>query len=213
MHPVSSRLISTRLGAAPFSITIVQVYEPTADCHDDQLELFCIQLKEVIDKVDTKDIMQGDWNAMVDTDALKDWNAKVDTDALKDWNAKVDTDALKDWKNYCGPSYNAASNELGLCLLEFTSYNDAMLANTLHEHEVYLRWTWAAPNVTRHQIDYIMVQNRFRYWIHIAKTWIFPGPAWQKKMSKESEEHDNLIRSIQKNQQEDNERHESGKKD
>ena len=81
-----------------------------------------------------KDITQGDWNAT------------VDTDALKDWNATVDTDALKDWKNY----YNAASSELGLCLLEFTSYNDAMLANTLGEHEVYRRWTWASPNVTSH---------------------------------------------------------------
>ncbi|XP_068206279.1 craniofacial development protein 2-like [Palaemon carinicauda] len=148
-RPVSSRAISIRLRAASFNISIVQAY---ATDHDDAA--FYSQLQETIDKVDKKDILiiQGDWNA------------------------KVDKDALKDWKEFCGPSCNDMSNERGLRLLEFASYNNAVLANTLGEHKASQRWTWHAPNGIHHnQIDYILVQNRFRLGIKRATTRTFPG--------------------------------------
>lgn len=93
-----------------------------------------------------------------------------------DWKAKVGTDTLKDWNNYCGSSCNPKSNGQGLHLLEFTSYNDMVLANTLGAHKVSQRWTWHAPIIgTHYQIDYIMVQNRFWSGISTAKTRTFPG--------------------------------------
>ncbi|XP_068224983.1 craniofacial development protein 2-like [Palaemon carinicauda] len=153
-RPVSSRAISICLRAAPFNITIVQAYTPTTDQDDDAVEAFYSQLQETIDKVDKKDILiiQGDWNA------------------------KVGKDALKDWKEFCGPSCNDVSNERGLRLLEFASYNNAVLANTLGEHKASRRWTWHAPNGIHHnQIDYILVQNRFRSGIKRATTRTFPG--------------------------------------
>ena len=152
-HPISSRLISIRLRATPFNITIVQAYAPTTDYNDDQVEEFYTQLQGVIDKVDKKDILiiQGDWNA------------------------KVGVDAMEDWSKYCGPSCNETTNERGLRLLEFSSYNDMVLANTLGEHKASRRWTWHAPNGSNHQIDYIMVQNRFKSGISRAKTRSFPG--------------------------------------
>ena len=152
-HPISSRLISIRLSSTPFNITIIQAYAPTTDYNDDQVEEFYTQLQEIIDKVDKKDILiiQGDWNA------------------------KVGADALEDWSNFCGPSCNEKTNGRGLRLLEFSNYNDMVLANTLGEHKASRRWTWHAPNGTHHQIDYIMVQNRFRSGICAAKTRSFPG--------------------------------------
>ncbi|XP_068241158.1 craniofacial development protein 2-like [Palaemon carinicauda] len=153
-RPVSSRAISIRLRAAPFNITIVQAYAPTTDHDDDAVEAFYSQLQETIDKVDKKDllIIQGDWNA------------------------KVGKDALKDWKEFCGPSCNDVSNERELRLLEFASYNNAVLANTLGEHKASRRWTWHAPNGIHHnQIDYFLVQNGFRSGIKRATTRIFPG--------------------------------------
>ena len=38
MSPVSSRLITVRLRAVPFNITTVQVYAPTSDYDDNEIE-------------------------------------------------------------------------------------------------------------------------------------------------------------------------------
>ena len=74
-YPISSRLISIRLRATPFNITVVQVYAPTTDYDDDQVEEFYTQLQNIADQVDKNDtlIIQGEWNAKVGADALKDW--------------------------------------------------------------------------------------------------------------------------------------------
>ncbi|KAK3894356.1 hypothetical protein Pcinc_001893 [Petrolisthes cinctipes] len=153
-HQVSSRLISIRLRAKPFNITVVQVYAPTSDYDEEVIEEFYNQLQLIIVKVNKKDILiiQGDWNA------------------------KVGVDALNDWSEYCGPSSNSSTNERGFRLLEFASYNNMTLANTLGTHKESRRWTWHAPNGLHHnQIDYILVQNRFRSSINIPKTRTFPG--------------------------------------
>ena len=43
-RPVSSRLISIRLRAAPFNITIIQVYAPTSGHDDSEVDHFYRQL-------------------------------------------------------------------------------------------------------------------------------------------------------------------------
>ena len=69
-RPVSSRLITIRLRAAPFNITIIQAYAPTSDYDDNKIEEFYDQLQNVIDQT-PKDILvvHGDWNAKVGRDA------------------------------------------------------------------------------------------------------------------------------------------------
>ena len=61
-RPVSSRFIIIRLRAAPFNITIVQVYAPTSDYYDNKIEEFYDQLQNVIDQTPKKDVLvvQGD---------------------------------------------------------------------------------------------------------------------------------------------------------
>ena len=73
-RPVSSRLISTRLRAAPFSITIIQVYAPSG-YDDSEIDHFYQHLQETIDQTPKKDILvvQGDWNAKVRKDAQADF--------------------------------------------------------------------------------------------------------------------------------------------
>ena len=140
-QPISSRIITIRLKAKPLNITIIQVYAPTTDYDDEQIEQFYNQIQTVIDKVNKKDtlIIQGDWNA------------------------KVGVDAVEDWADYFGPSSNDVTNNRGIRLLEFASFNGMVLANTLGEHKPSHRYTWHAPNGrTRTQIDYIMVQNSRR---------------------------------------------------
>ena len=153
-QPISSRLITIRLRATPFNITIVQAYAPTTDYDDEKIEGFYEQLQEVVDQIPKKDILvvQGDWNA------------------------KVGKDACKNWKYTCGLYSNNETNERGLRLLEFASLNDLKLANTFGPHKASRRWTWHSPNGKHHnQIDYIMIKRRFQTSVNIAKTRSFPG--------------------------------------
>ena len=56
-RPVSSRLISVRVRAAPFNITIIQVYAPTSGHDDSEVDHFYQQLQETIDQTPKKDIL------------------------------------------------------------------------------------------------------------------------------------------------------------
>ena len=151
-RPVSNRMITIRVRASPFNITIIQVYAPTSD--HDELDEFYDQLQTLIDQTPKKDILviQGDWNA------------------------KVGEDAQADWRETCGPYCNKQTNERGLKLLDFATYNKLVLTNTLGPHKLSRRWTWHSPDGKHHnQIDYILVRKRFRSSINIARTRSFPG--------------------------------------
>ena len=49
-RPVSSSLITIRLRAVPYNITILKAYAPTSDYDDNELEQFYDQLQNVIDQ-------------------------------------------------------------------------------------------------------------------------------------------------------------------
>ena len=114
---VSIRLIAIHLKAVPFNITIIQAHVPTSNDDDNEIEEFYEQLQNVIDQTPGKDIlvMQGDWNA------------------------KVDKDACGNWQGICGPFINDDTNERGLRLLEFATFNDLVLANTFGYHKASRR--------------------------------------------------------------------------
>ena len=48
-----------------------------------------------------------------------------------DWNAKVGKDACGNWQGICGPFSNDDTNERRLRLLEFSTFNDPVLATLL----------------------------------------------------------------------------------
>jgi exonuclease III len=152
--PVSSRLISIRISARPHNITIIQVYAPTSDYEDEEIEKFYEEIERIIAKVPKKDILivQGDWNAKVGPDAYKDWSGTV------------------------GRFGAGETNDRGLRLLEFASSHRLTLANTLHPHKLSRTTTWHAPNGQVHnQIDYILAPQRFKSSINKANTRTFPG--------------------------------------
>ena len=64
----------------------------------------------------------------------------------------------------------------GLRLLEFATFNNLVLTNTLGLHKPSRRWTWHSPDWKHHnQIDYILVKKRFRSGVNIHRTRSFPG--------------------------------------
>ena len=139
-RPVSSRLITIHLKVVPSNNKTVQAYAPTSDRDDKKIEEFHDQLQNVIDQTPKKDILvlQGDWNA------------------------KVGRDACGNWQGICGPFCNDDTNERGLRLLEFATFNDLVFVNTLGHHKASIRWTWHSPNGQHHNlIDYILVRKRF----------------------------------------------------
>ena len=123
--------------------------------HDDsEVDHFYQQVQETIDKTPKKDILV----------------------VQRDWNAKVGKDAQADWGEVCGPYCNIETNERGLRLLEFATFNNLVLTNTLGPHKPYRRWTWHSPDGKHHnQIDYILVKKRFRSGVNIHRTRSFPG--------------------------------------
>ena len=60
--------------------------------------------------------------------------------------------------------------------LEFATFNNLVLTNTLGPHKPSRRWTWHSPDGKHHnQIDYILVKKRFRSGVNIHRTRSFPG--------------------------------------
>ena len=93
-----------------------------------------------------------------------------------DWNAKVGKDAQADWGEVCGSYCNVETNGRGLRLLEFATFNNLVLTNTLGPHKPSRRWTWHSPDGKHYnQIDYILVKKRFRSGVYIHRTRSFPG--------------------------------------
>lgn len=152
--PLSCRLISIRLSAKPNNITIMQVYAPTTDYDDQDIEEFYEQLEKAIKSTPKKDILiiQGDFNA------------------------KIGPDAYDQWAGTTGRFTIGETNDRGLRLLEFASTHRLTIANSLFPHKPSRITTWHSPNgKTHNQIDFILTPKRFKSSINRAKTRTFPG--------------------------------------
>ena len=95
-------LISIRLRAVPFNITIVHVYAPTSDYGDNEIEHFYDQLHNVNNQTTKKEtfVVKGHWNA------------------------KEGKDACESWQGICEPFCNDDTNKRGLRLLEFATFDE-----------------------------------------------------------------------------------------
>ena len=63
----NDRMISVRLQGKPFNITVIQVYAPTGNAEEAEVEQFCEDLQDLLELTPKKDILfiTGDWNAKV----------------------------------------------------------------------------------------------------------------------------------------------------
>ena len=55
--PINDRIEIIRLHATPFNISIIQVYAPTTDHTDEEIEIFYNELQNSISKISKKDII------------------------------------------------------------------------------------------------------------------------------------------------------------
>ena len=63
----NDRMISVRLQGKPFNITVNQVYAPTSNTEETEVERFYEDLQDVLELTPQKDVLFiiGDWNAKV----------------------------------------------------------------------------------------------------------------------------------------------------
>ena len=146
-HNVSERIICLKLNSKPVNMIIIQVYAPTNDATQSEVEEFYEQLEEAV-KVQKKKyrdclIIMGDFNGKVG--------------------------GMKD-KDTVGPFGLGQRNENGQCVIECCCKHNLMVANTWFQSREGTRHTWISPDSkTKNQIDYILVEKRFRNGIKNCK--------------------------------------------
>ena len=65
-------MISVRLQGKPFNITVIQVYAPTSNAEEAEVECFYEDLQNLLELTAKKDVLFiiGDWNAKVESQEL-----------------------------------------------------------------------------------------------------------------------------------------------
>ena len=63
----NDRMISVHFQGKPFSITVIQVYAPTSNAEEAEVEQFYEDLQDLLELTPQKDVLFiiGDWNAKV----------------------------------------------------------------------------------------------------------------------------------------------------
>ena len=63
----NNRTISVRFQGKPFNITVIQVYAPTSNAEEAEVEWFSEDLQDLLELTPQKDVLfiTGDWNAKV----------------------------------------------------------------------------------------------------------------------------------------------------
>ena len=145
-NSISDRIITIRIQGKPVNVTFVQVYAPTTDATDEEIETFYSQLQEVLDKAPKKDMII----------TMGDFNAKVGRQA----DEKV-----------AGKFGLGQRNEAGDTLVDFCKENQLWIANTHYQQHARRLYTWTSPGgLYRNQIDYIICSQRWKTLVQSWKT-------------------------------------------
>ena len=139
-------LISIRLQGKPFNINIIQVYAPTSNAEEAEVERFYEDLQDLLELTPKKDVLF----------IIGDWNAKVGSQETPGVTGKFGL---------------GVQNEAGQRLTEFCQENALVIANTLFKQDKRRLYTWTSPDGQHwNQIDYILCSQRWRSSIQSGKT-------------------------------------------
>ena len=114
-------MISVHLQGKPFSITVIQVYAPTSNAEEAEVERFYEDLEDLLELTPQNDALF----------IIGDWNAKVGSQETPVVTGKY---GLGIW------------NEAGQRLIEFCQENSLLIANTLFQQHKRRLYTWMLPD-------------------------------------------------------------------
>ena len=106
----NNRLISVHFQGKPFNITVIQVYAPTSNAEEAEVEQFCEDLQDLLELTPKKDVLF----------------------IIGDWNAKVGS---QETPGVTGKFGSGIQNEAGQRLIEFCQENARVIANTLFQQQ------------------------------------------------------------------------------
>ena len=101
-------MISVRFQGKPFNITVIQIYAPTSNAEEAEVEQFYEDLQDLLELTPKKDALF----------IIGDWNAKVGSQEIPGITGKFGL---------------GVQNEAGQRLMEFCSKNTLVIANTLFQ--------------------------------------------------------------------------------
>ena len=114
-------MISVRFQSKPLNITVIQVYAPTSNAEEAEVEPFYEDLQDLLELTPRKDVLF----------IIGDWNAKVGSQEIPGATGKFGL---------------GVQNESGQRLIEFCQENALVLANTLFQQHKRKLYTWTSPD-------------------------------------------------------------------
>ena len=103
------------------NITVIQVYVPTNNAEEAEVEWFYEDLQDLLELTPRKDVLF----------IIRDWNAKVGSQEIPGIIGKVSL---------------GVQNEPGQRLTEFCQENSFVIANTLFQQHKRRLYTWTSPD-------------------------------------------------------------------
>ena len=117
----NDRMISVRFQGKPFNIRVIQVYAPTSNTEEAEVEQFYEDLQDLLELTPKKYVLF----------IIGDWNAKVGSQEIPGVTGKF---GLGIW------------NEAGQRLIEFCQENALVITNTLFQQNKRRLYTWTSPD-------------------------------------------------------------------
>ena len=117
MQSQNNRMISVCFQGKPFNITIIQVYAPTSNAEEADVEQFYEDLQDFLEITPQKDVLF----------IIGDWNAKVGSQEIPGVTGKFGL---------------GVQNEAMQRLTEFCQENILVIANTLFQQQKRRLYTW-----------------------------------------------------------------------
>ena len=114
-------MISVCFQGKPFNITVIQVYAPTSNAKEADVEQFYEDLQDLLELTPPKDVLF----------IIGDWNAKVGSQETPGVTGKFGL---------------GVQNEAEQRLIEFCQENTLVIANTLFQQHKRRLYTWTSPD-------------------------------------------------------------------
>ena len=142
----NDRMISVHLQGKPFNIMVIQVYAPTSNPEEAEVEWFNEDLQDLLELTPKKDVLY----------------------ITGDWNAKGGSQEVP---GITGEFGLGVHNEAGQRVTEFCQERALVIPNTLFQQHKRRLSSWTSPDGQyQNQIDYILCSQRWRSSIQSAKT-------------------------------------------
>ena len=113
-------IVSVRFQGKPFNIMVIQVYAPTSNAKEAEVEQFYEDLQDLLELIPKKHVLF----------------------IIGDWNAKVGSQEIP---GIIGKFGLGVQNKAGKRLAEFGQENALVIANTLFQQNKRRLYTWTSP--------------------------------------------------------------------